>query len=116
MEIAEIERRVMTLLLDGDLPVLKGLRDQYSRATITNRNLSGVGLQTDFEVPVGVPPVAPPSFELTDVYYELRAVPNGGSVVLFVRDGLLSLLELSNYAEDWPEVAELTSLSYLTPH
>jgi hypothetical protein len=115
MAIEQMERRVMDLLLDGDLPVLRTLREQYKRATVTSRDYSGVGVFTEFSVPAEVARVTPPNFTISDVGYELAGVQNGGGVVLFVRDGALAMLELFNWTDDWPREDVLTSLTYLVP-
>jgi hypothetical protein len=115
MLIEELERRVMDLLLAGELPALTRLREQYARASIASREYSGVGVFTNFAVPADVARVTPPNFTISDITYELANVENGGSAVLFIRDGALSMLELYNWTDEWPTEVHMTSLTYLVP-
>jgi hypothetical protein len=113
VQIEEMERRVMELFLAGDLPILNLLRDQYARASVENREYSGVGVFSAFKVPTDAPRVTPPNFTISDISYELANVQNGGSAVLFIRDGALSMLELYNWTDDWPADLEITAMTYL---
>jgi len=104
---------VMKLLLDGDLPVLEVLRQQYAASSIRSREFSGVGFFSHFAVPKDVAASSPPDFELGDVGLELRGVRNGAGVLLFVRHGYLQLLEGFTYDDPWPENPEVEDLHYL---
>ncbi|SRR6266404_1763202 len=115
MQIEEMERRVMEFLLAGDLPILRLLRDQYAHVSVENREYSGVGVFSDFTVRADAPRVTPPNFTISDISYELANVQNGGSAVLFIRDGALSMLELYNWTDDWPADLDITALTYLVP-
>lgn len=108
-----IADELMTALLAGDHPVLKTLRSQYDAATFTALDLSGSGFFLGFGLPVEVPAVEPPTFQLTDLSFEVSEAPEGGSVVLFIRHGRLSLLEAYLWTDDWPQPAVLKSWSYL---
>jgi len=109
------EREILDFLLAGDRAPLPGLRTQLEHAVVTERKYTGVGVFTDFDVPRDTPTVRPASFELGDATYELEGVEHGGGVVLFVRDGRLTTLEVFNWTDDWPPHVELMSLSYLVP-
>ena len=105
----------MEFLLAGDLPTLHLLRDQYARSSVEHREYSGVGVFSDFKVSADAPRVTPLNFTISDISYELANVENGGSAVLFIRDGALSTLELYNWTDDWPADPEITALTYLVP-
>ena len=108
-----IAATLMAPLLAGNHPALAALRAQYAVATTGLPELSGAG----FFLPLAVPPqttkVSPPDFQLTDLAFELDGAPEGGSVVLFIRGGYLSMLEAYLWADDWPETPVLRTWSYL---
>ena len=105
----------MNLLLAGDVEPLASLREQVGHATVVEREFTGVGTFTTFAVNEACPRVVPPNFTISDVAYELAGVEHGGGVVLFVRDGHLSMLELYNWTDDWPAEPKFTSIHYLVP-
>ena len=111
----EFEQHLMTLLLQGDHPVLSILRQQYAAATVTLREFSGVGFFTHFSVPDDLPRAAPPNFAAGDVAFQLEGLYNGGGCVLFVRDGKLDFLEGYAYDEPWPEYLNVTGVQYVQP-
>jgi hypothetical protein len=107
----ELEKRTMDLLLKGDHPFLATLREQYHGSTVRQRDFSGVGFFTFFDVPSHSVRTAPLNFELGDVGLELSGVDHGVGVVLFVRGGYLSFLEGFTYDEPWP--ASTVGIHYL---
>jgi hypothetical protein len=62
----ELERAVMEALLAGDDPRLAALRKQYATATVRDRQFSGVGFFTDFQVQASIEKATPSNFELGD--------------------------------------------------
>jgi hypothetical protein len=50
----ELEAAAMNLLLAGDIPLLQILRTQLEASTVTNREYTGVGFFTHFQVPHGI--------------------------------------------------------------
>jgi hypothetical protein len=109
----EVERAVLSLLLQGADPVLVGLRAQWAATSVTQRELSGVGFFTHFDVPESVRKVTPPDFELSDVYLELEGLEHGAGVVLFVRGGVIDVLEGFTFDEPWPDQPIVRSIGYL---
>lgn len=89
-------------LLAGDLPLLDALRSQWRAATFESRELSGVGFFLNVTIPHSTPRVAPSNFELGDVYFETTSLPHGGGAVLFVRDGVITMLEAYTHDGEWP--------------
>jgi hypothetical protein len=111
----ELEKAIMKMLLAGDEDALGALREQVHRASVVNRTFSGCGFFTKFSVPPEVGRVDPPNFEIGDVRLELSGVKLGAGVLLFVRDGLLSMLEGYTYGEEhWPEEVRIVAAQYLT--
>jgi hypothetical protein len=112
MPITELERIAMDGLLAGDDPVLASLRRQFAEATVVQRKFTGVGFFTDFTLDASAPRVTPSNFELDGLFLELAGVKHGAGVVLFIRDGLINMLEGFTYIGPWPENTELLFASY----
>jgi hypothetical protein len=89
-------------LLAGDLPFLATLRSQWNAATFESRELSGVGFFLNVAIPSSAPRVEPPNFELGDVYFETTTLPHGGGAVLFIRRGVITMLEAYAHDGEWP--------------
>jgi hypothetical protein len=111
----EFERSIMTLLLQGDHPILTILQQQYASAKVESREFSGVGFFTEFEVSETVPLVEPPNFAAGNVDIQLQNLPNGAGCVLFIRDGKLACLECYTFSEPWPDTIVIQSLSNAIP-
>jgi hypothetical protein len=114
-EVLELVARLMRLLLAGDHPTCALLRHQYARATIRQVTLTGVGFFVDFEVPLESARTAPEKFAGGDVNIQVDGVEHGAGCLLFVRDGVLSMLEGYTYGEEWPEHAVVRELRDAIP-
>ena len=102
----ELERVVMARLLAADSAVAPLLRAQYAVARVEQRAFTGVGFFTDFAVPPDAPSVVPP--DLTVGAGATLADGTAVGFLLFVRGGVLSMLEGYTYGDDpWPESARL---------
>lgn len=111
----ELEKLIMNMLLAGDEQPLVALREQASRASVVSRTFSGCGFFTELSVPPGSARVNPPNFEISDVKLELAGLTYGAGVLLFVRDGLLSMLEgYSCGDEPWPDDVQIVAAQYLS--
>jgi hypothetical protein len=102
-QMLDLVGRLMPLLLDGDHPTCALLREQYARASIQQVELTGVGFFIEFEVPADVVRVTPPNFEGGQVDVQVEGVAHGAGCVLFVRGGVLSMLEGFTFDDEWPE-------------
>jgi hypothetical protein len=99
----ELENALMDALLTGSDPRFAALRRQYAAATIKDRQFNGKGFFTDFEVPPGAARVTPAKFELgSHLSLRLEGLQHGAGVVLFVRDGAITMLEGYTFDEPWP--------------
>ncbi|HEX3580939.1 MAG TPA: hypothetical protein VH087_04200 [Thermoanaerobaculia bacterium] len=98
----DFERALLEALLVGPLDVLKRLGEQIDSATVLSRELSGTGFFLNFEVPRTVPRVEPPNFEISDVYFDLEGTEHGGGAILFIRDGVVTMLEAYCHWGAWP--------------
>lgn len=118
-ELLGLVASLMPLLLAGDHPTCAILREQYARAIIDRVELTGVGVFVAFKVPPDVERTAPANFAGGNVNVQIEGVRNGAGCILFVRDGILSMLEGYTYSdEEWPErpiVVELRDALPLAP-
>ena len=105
----------MNMLLAGDLPALEILRAQAENAVVVKREWTGVGSFTDFAVPNTA--LALPQKESThigDVSADIEELKPGAGFVLFVREGLIQMLEGYSYDEPWLAEPTTFRLSYVT--
>src|SRR4051812_21951318 len=98
-----LEKAVMDMLLDKRGEPFDTIRQQLSYATITERSFTGVGFFTDF----AISPDAPVRRDLADatigdVGAEFPGLRHGAGFLLFIRGGVLSMLEGYTYDESWP--------------
>jgi hypothetical protein len=114
-----VERVLMEWLLAGDHPALAILRAQHAVAEMAERELSGVGSFTHFRVPTDAPALPGGAHAVVDdVAFDLEGRETGGGAILFVRDGVLDMLELVMLTEPWPDVPRLRGVVYMRdgPH
>ncbi len=114
-EVLDLAARVMPLLLASDHATCIQLRKQYARARIQQVELTGAGFFVTFEVPADVARTTPPNLQGGDVHIRVEGVEHGAGCVLFVRDGVLSMLEGYTYGEEWPEHPLIVELREATP-
>lgn len=98
----EHERLALSMLLAGNDDVLAVLRSQASQVAVSNRTYSTAGEYVDLILPQGVETVSPSDFILQDIELQFEGVADGAAILLYVRDGRLSLLEFATYGVDWP--------------
>jgi hypothetical protein len=110
----ELEQAVLDKLLAGDHPTLGVLRRQSEHARLAKRENTGSGFYCDFAADKEVPSVQR-DFQIGDVHAELDGLTHGAGFVLFVRGGMLSMLEGFSYDEPWPNEIRGFSLRYLDP-
>jgi hypothetical protein len=112
--IESLERDALQHLLQGDDPTLAILREQLKRATPKQREMSGVGFFTEFEMPDAVPRIAgDPSTRFGDVVADIEGLAHGVGFLLFVDAGKLTMLEAYTFGEPWPETVGHYNLRYL---
>jgi hypothetical protein len=113
MDYLPLEKAVMQKLLDGDHPILVALRNQVVAAKIKDRQFTGVGFFLHFEID---PKLALPgnlNLEIGDVMGTLPGVEHGSGYILFIREGVLSMLEGFTYDDPWPESISDFHLGYI---
>lgn len=112
--LSTFEQAVLDALLAGDQHALVTLRAQAARGQLVSREHSGVGFFCEFAVPADAPKlVAPGRFTIDDVTAEISGLAHGAGFVLFVREGILEMLEGFSYDEPWPEEISGFKLTYL---
>ncbi|HZN94287.1 MAG TPA: hypothetical protein VFB81_16350, partial [Myxococcales bacterium] len=110
----ELEAAVLDKILAGDEPAFSPLREQRRRLRVSKRELTGVGFFTEFEIPPDAPRLAVAGpIRFGDVLAEIEGLTHGAGFVLFIDDGLLTMLEgYSNGNESWPGEISSFRLSY----
>jgi hypothetical protein len=111
VQLEPLEAAVLVKFLEGDFSGLVGLRAQLAHLTVKSRELTGVGFFTEFEIASeAVPvPLGRGISPLRGVAAKIEGLENGAGFLLFVEDGLLSMLEGFSYDDRWP--SEIRSFS-----
>jgi hypothetical protein len=108
-----IEKQVLEMLLHGQDEVLAILRQQAQRLEVSSREMTGVGFYTEFLVSSDVPRVPGNlTFKLGDVNGAADNVSHGLGFLLYVKEGVLSMLEGYTYDEPWPDDIRGLVLTY----
>jgi len=114
LDLNALEQRVMEMLLAGDDPVLRILRQQFHSANVVARELSGVGFFTKFSVPPAIQRVKERKLShLGDVKAEIEGLEYGADFVLHIRNGAIDCLEGSTCEGAWPESVQNFHISYI---
>jgi hypothetical protein len=98
-----LEQAVIDMLLDKQGEQFDTIRQQMSHATIAERRSTGVGVYIDFVIPAN----APARRDLADmtiggVGATFPGLQHGAGFLLFIRDGVVTMLEGYTYDESWP--------------
>ena|SRR5579875_4153130 len=111
--VGPLEEQVLQMLLAGDDPVLITLRCQLKLAKRRSREYTGVGFFTHFDVPKEAPQFSGnPSIKFGDVIAEMDGLQRGAGFLLFIQNGVLSMLEGYTYEEPWPQKVARFELRY----
>src|SRR5690349_12782706 len=99
-----LEKAVLEMMLEKRGEPFDAVRQQLAHAAVSKREFNGAGFYTNFVVP---PDAAVrrdlPSMEISDVGAEFPHMEHGAGFVLFIRDGVVTMLEGFTYDEPWPE-------------
>lgn len=107
-----LEQAVMQELLDGDDDILSILREQLKAAQVVKRELTGMGFYTTFEVSADAARAGDQTFKFGDVVASLPGLKHGAGFLLYVKLGVLQMLEGYSYDEPWPQETSEFKLSY----
>jgi hypothetical protein len=105
-DLTPLEREVMTTLLAPDHPVMDALRRQLEACSVASREFTAHGFFSSLVVADGVAaaPVTRKQLALGDATVTIDGLERGAGFVLFVREGVLGMLEGFSYGEPWPDV------------
>ena len=114
-EIEPIEHQVMEMLLAGDHPTLEATRRQFAHCIVVEREFTGAGFFTTFDVQDTVAPLEPRSrIVLDDVCADVDGLDYGCGFILFVDDGLIGMLECHLWGDDaFPDNPRYNQLYYV---
>jgi hypothetical protein len=116
LEISSTESRVTQMLLAGDHPTLETLRRQFDQARVSERDMTGVGFFTSFEVHSDNVLRVEPSgrWVIGDVCADVDEVKYGCGFKLFVDNGVIGTLECHLWGDDrMPLNPQFTRLYYV---
>lgn len=98
-----LEKAVLETMLDKPGEPFESIRQQLAHATVAKREFSGVGFFTHFVVPVDAPVRRDLSkATIGDVGADFPNLQHGAGFLLFIRDGVVTMLEGFTYDEPWP--------------
>jgi len=104
MELSALERAVLAAATSGHGPTFTALSDQLAGLRVRSREFTGHGFFTEFTVRNGAQRcVSPDDLAVAGVYADLEGLEEGAGFVLFVRDGLIKMLEGFAFDEPWPD-------------
>lgn len=107
----DFENIVMTKLLSGEDPILSLLREQFKKALVEKREFTRTGFFTDFYFKNPVQQIEScKNFHIGDVAGTIN--DTGVDFVLFIDNGLISLLEGYTFGDPWPEHINKFELGY----
>ena len=102
--LTSLEKAVLDMMLDKPGKEFEAIRQQLAHATVGARKFSGVCFFTDFVVPSDASVCRDlPNMEIGGVGAEFPDLKHGAGFVLFIRDGVVSMLEGFTYDEPWSD-------------
>jgi hypothetical protein len=98
-----LEKRVLDMLLDKTGEPIDTIRQQLSHSTVAERRFTGVGFFTDIMISSDVS-VRRDLADMTlgEVGAECPGLQHGAGFLLFIRGGVVCMLEGYTYDEPWP--------------
>jgi hypothetical protein len=98
-----LEKAVLELILDKPGEPFDTARTQLTHAIVGERKFTGVGFFTHFTVPSDAQVRRDlPDATIGDVGAQFPELKNGAGFLLFIRGGVISMLEAYTYDEEWP--------------
>jgi hypothetical protein len=99
-----LEKAVLDVMLDRSGEPYATLRQHLAHAAIMKREFSGVGFFTSFTIPSDAPVRRDlADTVIQDVAADISGLEHGASFLLFIRDGVLSMLEGVTSIGEWPK-------------
>jgi len=98
-----LEKAVVDMLLQKRGEPFDTIRQQLAHASVTKREFTGVGFFTEFAVQADASVRRNlPDATIGDVGAKFPMLQHGAGFLLFIRDGVVSMLEGYTYDEPWP--------------
>lgn len=113
MKLLPLEKGVLCKLLEGDDPLLVALRLQLANCAVAQRELTGCGFYATLAVSVDAPRVDDVDAKFGDVVADISGLANGAGFLLYLKDGLLDMLEGYSFDEPWPKSTDIFELKYI---
>ncbi len=108
-----IEKAVLEKILDGNFPLLIQLQRQLELCIAEKREFTGFGFYTTLTVPQSIPRIVGLDIKFGDVIGCIPGLPSGAGFLLYVKDGVLDMLEGYSYDEPWPSSIDCFNLKYI---
>ncbi len=112
INLSELERAVLEKLLQGTHPFLVRLNSQTEFCYVRRREMTGAGFYTYFEIRRAPLQIYDIDLRFGDVVAEIPGLKNGAGFLLYVKNGLLDMLEGYSYDETWPDMIPRYILKY----
>ena len=100
-------------MLAGNLPLLIQLQQQLEVCSVGKQEFTGVGFYTTLVVPENISRTEGLNFKFGDVIGEIAGLSSGAGFLLYVKDGVLDMLEGYSYDEPWPSSVNDFNLKYM---
>ncbi|MDB6124064.1 MAG: hypothetical protein JWQ71_3057 [Pedosphaera sp.] len=106
-----LEKAVLAKMLDKPGELFAIARQQLAQTTVAKREFSGVGFFTEFVIPADAQVRRNlPKTRIGAVGAEFSGLQHGAGFVLFIENGVISMLEGYTYDEPWPENTDVFRL------
>ena len=119
MQMEPLERAVLEKAFEGEHPAFVLFQKQLDNLIVKNRQFTGSGFYTKFDVDVSVGveqiKVNDISIKFGDVVAEIDGLQYGAGFLVYVENGVIRMLEGYSFEEPWPEIIGNFSLSYQEP-
>jgi len=107
----KFESEVMSYIVNEEPKISDALKRQYKSAKIISREFTGVGFFTRYAIEDKILKVPNEFKTLGNLQVSFKDLKYGAGFVLFIVDGLISMLEgYTNAGELWPE--DITGYSF----
>jgi hypothetical protein len=112
MKLLPLEKAVLEKLLEGDFHLLDILRLQLAHCTVAERELTGCGFYLTLAVPETISRIPELDAKFGDVVAVLPGLTSGAGFLLYLKNGLLDMLEGYSFDEPWPVSTDVFELQY----
>ena len=107
-----LEKNIIEKILRYSDDVVKEvLYKQYESIVVVNRSYTGTGFYTEFSIKD--PDLIIDKniqFKLGKIHAKIKGLKNGAGFVLYIKDGVIKMLEAYCYDESWPNNAEIIEI------